>query len=84
MDDLRRKRTTRPTSYEDIAENRAYFGTPDQVAARIRALQDEGVEYFGCNFDFGTMSHEKVMRSMDLFAKEVMPKLQPAATPTTA
>ena len=80
LDDFRRTRTSPPTSYEHIAEHRAFFGTPDDVTDKIRALQAAGVEYFGCNFAFGNMPHEKVMRSMELFAKEVMPKLQPEAT----
>ena len=84
LEGFRRTRTTQPTSYEHIAEHRAFFGTPDEIVEKIRGLQDEGVEYFGCNFDFGGMAHQKVMRSMELFAKEVMPRLQPAAMPTTA
>lgn len=77
LERFRQARTTRPPSYEHIADRRAFFGTPDEVVAKIRALRDEGVESFGCNFDFGTMPHEKAMRSMALFAKEVMPKLEP-------
>jgi alkanesulfonate monooxygenase SsuD/methylene tetrahydromethanopterin reductase-like flavin-dependent oxidoreductase (luciferase family) len=73
----RRTRTTQPTSYEHIAENRAFFGTPDEIVGKIRALQAEGIENFGCNFTFGSMPNDKVKRSMELFAKEVMPKLQP-------
>ena len=80
LEGFRRTRTTQPTSYEHIAEHRAFFGTPSEIVEKIRGLQDEGVEYFGCNFDFGGMPHEKVMRSMALFAQEVMPKLQTAAT----
>ena len=82
LEGFRKTRITQPTSYDHIAEHRAFFGTPDDVASRIRALQNEGVESFGCNFAFGTMPHEKVMRSMKLFAREVMPKLQPVAAPT--
>src|SRR5205823_3599914 len=82
--DYRKTRTTPPTSYEHVAEHRAFFGTPDDIAAKIRALQDEGVAYFGCNFAFGSMPHEKVMRSMELFAREVMPKFRSAETPTKA
>ena len=32
------------------------------------------MEYFGCNFAMGGIPHEKVMRSMRLFADEVMPR----------
>ena len=36
-------------------------------------LKAEGIETFGCNFSFGGMPQEKVLKSMRLFAKEVMP-----------
>ena len=53
------------------------FGTPDQCIERIRRLRDDHhVHYFGANMSFGTLEHEKVMRSMELFAKEVMPAFQ--------
>jgi hypothetical protein len=41
--------------------------------AAIKDLQQQGIEYFGCNFAFGGLEHGKVLRSMDLFAREVMP-----------
>ena len=33
----------------------------------------ENRAYFGCNFSFGGMPQDKVLQSMRLFAKEVMP-----------
>jgi alkanesulfonate monooxygenase SsuD/methylene tetrahydromethanopterin reductase-like flavin-dependent oxidoreductase (luciferase family) len=83
LDDFRQTRTAQPTSYEHIAEQRAFFGTPDDIVARIRSLQAQGFERFGCNFAFGNMPHDKIMRSMELFAKEVMPHFQPAEVPAT-
>ena len=76
MDDWRRSRTELPVSYDTLAQNRAIIGTPDQCVARIKALQAHGIDYFGCNFDFGGMEHQKVLRSMELFSKEVMPHLR--------
>ena len=44
---------------------------------RITKLRDEhGIGYFGASMSFGQMEHTKVMRSMELFAKEVMPKFR--------
>ena len=74
MDDWRRTRSELPLSYENLAENRAIIGTPDQCADKIHQLRRQGIEYFGCNFDFGGMEHQKVMRSMELFSTEVMPR----------
>ena len=42
MDDYLQRRTVFPPSYEYLAENRAFIGTPDQCAAKIQALHDAG------------------------------------------
>ena len=68
------RRTEFPPSYEYLAENRAFIGSPDQCAAKIQALHDAGVRYFGCNFAFGGLEQKKQLKSMELFAKEVMPR----------
>ncbi len=49
--------------------------TPDQCVAKIKQLQKHGVQYLGCNFDFGGMEHKKVLKAMELFSKEVVPRL---------
>ena len=75
MADWRTTRTELPDSYEYLSENRAIIGTPDQCVAKIRQLQEHGVQYLGCNFDFGGMEHKKVLKAMELFSKEVVPRL---------
>jgi alkanesulfonate monooxygenase SsuD/methylene tetrahydromethanopterin reductase-like flavin-dependent oxidoreductase (luciferase family) len=75
ISDWRRARTELPLSYEYLRENRAIIGTPEQCVEHIKALQAEGIDYLGCNFDFGGMEHRKVLRSMELFSREVMPRL---------
>ena len=73
----RRTRPTDPPSYESELETTTYFGTPDDCVRRITKLQEEhNIEYFGASMSFGSMKHEKVMRSMELFAKDVMPKFR--------
>ena len=72
--DWRRDRTEKPDSYDYIYENRAIIGTPDQCVAKIKELREQGIEYFICFFSFGGIPHQKVMRSMELFASEVMPR----------
>lgn len=74
LDDFRARRTSVPTSYEHIYENRAFFGTPEAVAAKIDAVLGEGIDLFCCGFAFGGLDHAKVIRSMELFAREVMPR----------
>ena len=73
LDDWRRVRTELPTSNEHLYGRRAIIGTPEQCVAQIKELQGHGIEYFGCNFSFGGMEQGKLLRSMKLFAEEVMP-----------
>lgn len=76
LEDWRRERSELPPSYDYLFENRAVIGTPDQCIAQIKALQDQGIEFFGCNFFMGNIEHRNVLKSMKLFAKEVMPAFQ--------
>ncbi|HUC10989.1 MAG TPA: LLM class flavin-dependent oxidoreductase, partial [Stellaceae bacterium] len=52
----------------------AIAGTPAQVRDYIaREIEMAGVNYYVCDFAFGTISQEEAMRSIELFAEEVMP-----------
>ena len=73
LQDWRDTRSELPPSYDYLCEHRAIIGTPDQCVAKIKELQQQGIEYFGCNFSFGGLEHEKLLRSMELFSREVMP-----------
>lgn len=74
LEQWRRTRTIEPPGYESELETTAYFGAPGQMIEWIRWLQEEhNVQYFGVSMSFGSLKHAKVMRSMELFAKEVMP-----------
>ena len=76
LEDWRNTRTETPPSYDYLHEHRAIIGTPEQCVAKIKDLQQQGIEYFGCNLSFGGMEHSKLLRSMKLFADEVMPHFQ--------
>jgi alkanesulfonate monooxygenase SsuD/methylene tetrahydromethanopterin reductase-like flavin-dependent oxidoreductase (luciferase family) len=53
------------------------WGTPDEVYERLRHIQQmTGAEELILAFRFGTMPVETAERSMRLFAKEVLPRLQ--------
>jgi alkanesulfonate monooxygenase SsuD/methylene tetrahydromethanopterin reductase-like flavin-dependent oxidoreductase (luciferase family) len=67
-------------SAEEAAKRGSVFlGSPETVrkaiAAQIEAL---GVNMLILGFYFGTLAHADAKRSLDLFAKEVMPKLASA------
>jgi alkanesulfonate monooxygenase SsuD/methylene tetrahydromethanopterin reductase-like flavin-dependent oxidoreductase (luciferase family) len=52
-------------------------GTPATVRAEIERLRDAGVPELMLAFSRGDIPHEKVLRSMELFATEVMPAFAP-------
>jgi len=63
-------------SFEGIDRNVGIFGDPDYCVERIKALRqefpmEEFISYFNQG---GLVDHATVKRSMELFAKEVMPR----------
>ena len=54
-------------------------GTPEVVAERLKQVQDAGINHVFGNFGFAGLPHHKVMRSIELFATEVMPHFQEVA-----
>ena len=51
-------------------------GAPDTVAGQIKAQMDQvGSDHFMGMFHIGNLAHEKVISSLNLFKKEVMPRL---------
>lgn len=61
-------------STDDLLERFMVIGTPDTCIARIEALREAmGIDHFNASFWFGDMPQDKVLRSMRLFAEEVMP-----------
>jgi hypothetical protein len=77
LEQWRRRRTVEVPSYESELQTTAYFGSPEQIVQRIRRLREgHDVQYFGASMSFGKMRHADVMRSMELFARDVMPKFR--------
>jgi alkanesulfonate monooxygenase SsuD/methylene tetrahydromethanopterin reductase-like flavin-dependent oxidoreductase (luciferase family) len=53
------------------------FGNPDTVARKIRWIRDEmGANYVLCWMNMGGLEPERVLRSMRLFAEEVIPRFR--------
>ena len=73
ISEWRGERTELPPSYEYIRDNRAFIGTPEQVAEKILALKSEGIEYFGSNFAMAGLPQEEILKSMRLFDEKVRP-----------
>ena len=53
------------------------FGTPETVAAKVERLTREtGMTYLNCAFAVGQIPQAKILNSMRLFAREVMPRFR--------
>jgi alkanesulfonate monooxygenase SsuD/methylene tetrahydromethanopterin reductase-like flavin-dependent oxidoreductase (luciferase family) len=64
----------------DAAEAGVIAGSPDSVRSILQGFIDTtGVNYFAGTFAFGDLTTDQVLRSMRLFAADVMPALVPAA-----
>ena len=59
--------------FEAMSQNVILFGTPDQVAEKVNLLHQSGVEKLILFVNYGGIESRKVMDSLELFAKEVMP-----------
>jgi alkanesulfonate monooxygenase SsuD/methylene tetrahydromethanopterin reductase-like flavin-dependent oxidoreductase (luciferase family) len=51
----------------------ALAGTPAAVREYMEEYLATGANYFVCSFQWGDLSHEQAMRSIELFTTEVMP-----------
>jgi alkanesulfonate monooxygenase SsuD/methylene tetrahydromethanopterin reductase-like flavin-dependent oxidoreductase (luciferase family) len=65
---------------DDVWERGTAFGSPERVTEVLKTYMHKlGVDNFIIQMRIGGLEHDKVMRSMDLFAKEVMPALREEA-----
>jgi len=72
-----RRAHTAQVSYQQILEKKALFGTPDQVAAKIKWFRDTyNIHHFIGDFSAGALEQSKVLRSMELFSEKVMPQFK--------
>jgi alkanesulfonate monooxygenase SsuD/methylene tetrahydromethanopterin reductase-like flavin-dependent oxidoreductase (luciferase family) len=52
-------------------------GSPDSVGKQIQSqMQQIGADHFMGMFHIGNLTHDRVVKSLDLFKKEIMPRLQ--------
>ncbi len=66
-----------PSTYDYrgmLESGRNVYGNPDQCIEAINnAIRNYEFDIFSTTFNFGGIPHEEIMKSMRLFAKEVMP-----------
>ena len=63
-------------SYEQLVAESVAFGSPDTVAARVEEFRRLGVGEMLCWMNFGGLPQDRVRRSMELFAREVIPRFR--------
>jgi luciferase family oxidoreductase group 1 len=67
-------------SVDDLLDRFLVIGTPETCIRQIRRLREQvGITHFNCSFWFGELSQARVLRSMEMFAREVMPAFAPGA-----
>jgi alkanesulfonate monooxygenase SsuD/methylene tetrahydromethanopterin reductase-like flavin-dependent oxidoreductase (luciferase family) len=66
-----------------IQHETVIFGSPARVREQMARLLEEvsGCNYVLCSFAWGTFPHEQTLRSLRLFAEEVMPAFSGSAAP---
>jgi alkanesulfonate monooxygenase SsuD/methylene tetrahydromethanopterin reductase-like flavin-dependent oxidoreductase (luciferase family) len=65
-------------TWEDLVRETLAFGAPDTVARHIETMRQLGVGQVLCWMNFGGLAQTRIRRSMELFAREVMPRFRAA------
>ncbi|MGH7278815.1 MAG: LLM class flavin-dependent oxidoreductase [Candidatus Rokuibacteriota bacterium] len=63
-------------TWDNLVAETLAFGSPDTVARHIEAMREIGVGQVLCWMNFGGLPPDRVRRSMELFAREVMPRFR--------
>jgi alkanesulfonate monooxygenase SsuD/methylene tetrahydromethanopterin reductase-like flavin-dependent oxidoreductase (luciferase family) len=64
-----------PEDFESVVENGgALAGSPGTIRDQVRNMAEQaGASYFISQFSFGNLSHQEVLHSAAIFAREVLP-----------
>ncbi|MBK6457638.1 MAG: LLM class flavin-dependent oxidoreductase [Gemmatimonadetes bacterium] len=69
--------TSRADFEREAEEGSLYVGAPDTVARRIAStVQALGLSRFDIKYSAGALAHDILMRSIELFGREVMPRVR--------
>jgi alkanesulfonate monooxygenase SsuD/methylene tetrahydromethanopterin reductase-like flavin-dependent oxidoreductase (luciferase family) len=64
-------------TFEDLdAEDMVIVGDVDECIRKVERYRNAGVDHLLCLMQADRIPHEKVMRSIELFAKEIMPRFR--------
>jgi probable LLM family oxidoreductase len=68
---------TRNEFESEIENGSLYVGSPETVAAKLTpVIKTLGISRFQLKYSAGTLSHQKLMRCIELYAKEVIPAVR--------
>ncbi|HXV79204.1 MAG TPA: LLM class flavin-dependent oxidoreductase [Candidatus Binatia bacterium] len=68
--------SVRPRNYEDLyKEHMILVGDPKRCVEQIEAIRDTGTNYIIFMMNFASLEQEKILRSMEIMAKEVVPQI---------
>lgn len=69
---------TSPDEFErEVEAGSLYVGSPETVARKIAATgQALGIQRFDMKYSAGTLEHGRMMRSIELYGREVMPRVR--------
>jgi alkanesulfonate monooxygenase SsuD/methylene tetrahydromethanopterin reductase-like flavin-dependent oxidoreductase (luciferase family) len=69
--------TSRAEFEREAVEGSLYVGSPETVARKIAAtVRDLGAARFDLKYSNGTLSHERMLRSIELYGRVVIPRVQ--------
>jgi alkanesulfonate monooxygenase SsuD/methylene tetrahydromethanopterin reductase-like flavin-dependent oxidoreductase (luciferase family) len=60
-------------TWEGLVAETLAFGSPDTVTRKLEEMRAMGIGHLLCWMNFGGLPQDKIRRSMELFAREVMP-----------
>ena len=61
----------------EVEHGSLYVGSPETVARKIAdTARDLGVERFDMKYSAGTLAHDKMMRSIELYGRSVIPRVR--------
>ncbi len=63
-------------TFESYFPARVLMGGPEQAIERIKVLSDVGITQIGMLVDFGSLPQAEIMRSLEVFGKEVLPHVR--------
>lgn len=66
----------RQFGFGDYFPDRVLMGGPDQTVERIRVLRDAGITQLALLVDFGSLAQAEIMRSLEVFARDVLPRVR--------